>query len=308
MVSFVISLVFIITGSILGNYFLKNKSKIAQGGKLAMGGFGFVAVGGIIFISSILFVIDAGEIGIGVTFGSVGKQIYHNGVNFKAPWMDVVIYPVRIREHSQGGSSMLEARSKDGLIVGIDCTVFFSVNEEQAVYVYQKIATSVESLEENIMVPSLRTIVRNVISKYDVEEIMSSKREEVISNCEITLRNDITPMGIVLSKFMIRGIKLPESVDEAIQMKMKSQQESEAMLYQKQKAQQQAEIKIIEAQGLARAQSIINQSLTPLYIQHEAIQAYEKLAGSPNTTFVFIPTSPSGGGVPVVWGSGFGKQ
>ena len=72
------------------------------------------------------------------------------------------------------------------------------------------------------------------------------------------------------------------------------------MQYKKQKATQETEIKIIEAQGLARAQQIINSTLTPYYLQHEAIQAYTKLAGSPNTTFVILPTSPNSAGMPLI--------
>jgi hypothetical protein len=61
-----------------------------------------------------------------------------------------------------------------------------------------------------------------------------------------------------------------------------------------------AEIKIIEAQGLAKAQQIINSTLTPYYLQHEAIESYTKLAGSQNTTFVILPTSPNSAGMPLI--------
>ena len=61
---------------------------------------------------------------------------------------------------------------------------------------------------------------------------------------------------------------------------------------------QKAQIRVAEANGIAQAQAIINKSLTPLYLQHEAIQAQVRMAGSPNHTQIYIPTGPNG--IPLV--------
>ena len=46
------------------------------------------------------------------------------------------------------------------------------------------------------------------------------------------------------------------------------------------------------------AMVIINQKLTPLYVQYEAIQAQQKMVNSPNHTEIYIPVGPTD--VPVV--------
>lgn len=61
---------------------------------------------------------------------------------------------------------------------------------------------------------------------------------------------------------------------------------------------QKAEIKVAEANGIAEAQRIINATLTDRYLQHEAIQAQEKMAGSPNHTTIYIPSGQNG--IPIV--------
>lgn len=61
---------------------------------------------------------------------------------------------------------------------------------------------------------------------------------------------------------------------------------------------QKASIRVAEAEGIAEAQGIINQSLTPLYLQHEAIQAQLAMAGSPNHTIIYIPIGNEG--IPLV--------
>lgn len=62
--------------------------------------------------------------------------------------------------------------------------------------------------------------------------------------------------------------------------------------------QQKAQIRTEEAKGIASAQGIINATLTDRYLQHEAIQAQVKMAGSPNHTQVYIPVGTNG--IPMV--------
>lgn len=61
---------------------------------------------------------------------------------------------------------------------------------------------------------------------------------------------------------------------------------------------QRAEIRVVEAGGIAKSQAIINSSLTPTYLQYLAIQAQEKMAGSPNHTQIYIPVGNNG--IPLV--------
>ena len=62
--------------------------------------------------------------------------------------------------------------------------------------------------------------------------------------------------------------------------------------------QQKAQIRVADAQGIAEAQRIINATLTDRYLQHEAIQAQEQMANSPNHTEIYIPVGNNG--IPIV--------
>jgi septal ring factor EnvC (AmiA/AmiB activator) len=60
-----------------------------------------------------------------------------------------------------------------------------------------------------------------------------------------------------------------------------------------------AEQRFQEAIGIRRAQDEISKTLTPLYVQHEAIQAQERTARSGrNNTIIYTPSGPNG--VPIV--------
>lgn len=71
-------------------------------------------------------------------------------------------------------------------------------------------------------------------------------------------------------------------------------QTAQLVLVQKQKAQ----IQIEQAKGIATAQTIINGSLTPAYLQYEAIEAQKNEVNSPNHTIIYIPSGSNG--VPLV--------
>ena len=61
---------------------------------------------------------------------------------------------------------------------------------------------------------------------------------------------------------------------------------------------QKAEIRIVDAEGIAKSQQIINATLTDRYLQHEAIQAQLQMANSPNHTTIYIPSGNNG--IPLV--------
>lgn len=63
-------------------------------------------------------------------------------------------------------------------------------------------------------------------------------------------------------------------------------------------AKQKAQIRIQNAIGIRAAQDHIAKTLTPAYLQWEAIQAQLALAGSKNSTFIYIPSGANG--VPLV--------
>ena len=257
----------------------------------------------ILFFLSVLTIIPAGSVGVGTTFGAVSKNVFYPGLRMKLPITEIILFPTRMVAHNQSGpNDMLKVQSKDNLNLDIDCTLQYSVNDKTVVDLYMKYAQSDYAIEENIIIPSVRSYVRNVVSKYTMEELLSSKREEAANTCETTLRENMASFGLLVYKFLIRGVTPPENVNQAIQAKITAQQEAEAMQYKRQKAQQEADIKVIEAEGLRKAQDIVNKTLTPLYVQHEAIQAYSKLAGAPNTTFVILPTSPNAAGMPIILG------
>lgn len=75
----------------------------------------------------------------------------------------------------------------------------------------------------------------------------------------------------------------------------KAEQEARIVHAQNAKVQALAEQRVIEAEGIRKAQDLISKTLTPLYVQHEAIKAQENDRQGDRT---YIPVGPQG--VPIV--------
>ena len=93
---------------------------------------------------------------------------------------------------------------------------------------------------------------------------------------------------------IVGTINLPDDVAKAQNIKITKETELAQKEFEISIAKKEAEVKVAEAQGIAESQKIINATLTPYYLQHEAIKTQEKLAASPNTTFIYIPSGPNG--------------
>ncbi|MBB3166908.1 SPFH domain-containing protein [Simiduia aestuariiviva] len=140
---------------------------------------------------------------------------------------------------------------------------------------------------------AFRTYVRNTVQKFDSGALKANR--EVIAN-EVTekMQEYLSGTPFKLTKVVVGNIDYPQIVATAVEKKLAAQQLLAEKETQKQIAQKDAEIRIEEAKGIAQAQKIINATLTPNYLQHEAINAQLKMAESPNHTTVYIPVGTNG--------------
>lgn len=78
----------------------------------------------------------------------------------------------------------------------------------------------------------------------------------------------------------------------------KAEEEAKVNQAQIKATEAEARKRVAEAVGIKRSQVEINKTLTPLYVQHEYVQAIEKAAHSPSNTTEFIPVGQTG--LPIV--------
>ncbi len=138
-----------------------------------------------------------------------------------------------------------------------------------------------------------RTLVRRSVQAHDSREI-KTQRGEIAEEVRMGLAEHLAETPFKLRSLVVGNIDYPEVVAKAVEKKLASLQVLEEKSTQKEIAMRDAEIRVEEAKGIAEAQRIINETLTPYYLQHEAIGAQLQMAESPNHTTVYIPVGSNG--------------
>jgi prohibitin 1 len=263
----------------------------------------FIVLGGIalfamlIFANSIFLTIQPGQ--KGVLFKRFGggldkENVFQQGFHVIAPWNNMFIYDVRIQE----SLATMEVLSKNGLTIKCELS-----------YRFQPIAGEIGFLHDNIgfdyhqriIVPEIRSATREVIGRYLPEELYSSKREAIQDEIYQQTSASIGENHLVMDAVLIREVVLPTSLQDAIEKKLKQEQESLEYEFKITKATQEAERQRIEAEGKAKANSIISASLTDKILKEKGIEATKELAQSPNSKVVVVGGGKDG--LPLILGN-----
>jgi len=176
--------------------------------------------------------------------------------------------------------------TRDGLTISLDISVWYKLDPQKAVDVYQNIGTN---YVEKIVRPAIRTSIRNATVLYNVSEIFSEKREDLSKKIFDELYANLFEKGIIVDKILLRNIDLPTRVKTAIDEKIAAEQESQKMVYVLEKERKEKERKLIEAEGIAQAQKKISESLNRQYLQWYYIQNLKELLNTQNSKIVILP-------------------
>lgn len=246
---------------------------------------------------SMFFIVKPGERGIifrPFTSGLDTTMVFGDGFHIVAPWNDFIVYNVKERKTEE----TMDVLDKNGLSINVDISVRFNPNYTQLPFLHRRFG---EDFTNQLVIPEVRSTVRQVMGRYTAEEIYSKKRAEV----EVAIIQEATQKlnenYIVTKAVLIRSINLPADIKKAIENKLQQEQESLAYEFRLEKEQKEAERKKIAAEGEMRANNIINQSLTPNLLKMRGIEATMNLANSPNSKVVVIGAGADG--LPLILGN-----
>ena len=99
---------------------------------------------------------------------------------------------------------------------------------------------------------------------------------------------------IIYDRFIIENLKLPDLINQAIESKLRQQQEYLAYQYIIDKEREEAKRKRIEAEGIRTFQDIVSQKLSAELLSWLGIKATQELAKSPNSKIIVIGRSKDG--------------
>lgn len=279
------------------------------------GGFGLLCVAVIAtvlsfivwFINSANPDVPAGYVGYQTQGAVFGKTAFLG--TLKGPsspgrtWMvrsfNVSITPYTYTEEFTGDSEVL---AKDNLRLAFRVHVVWRVREDNVKDFVERFST----IDPNNQKQDAEKVVRDAYNNYLKEPFRTYSREEVqnldglkVKDMQAEISAAIfakmkalangTPFEI--TSIVVGNIQYPKVVADAVADNLATDQRLE-------KERKDAERRVVQAEGIAKSMQIINERLTPQYLQHEAIEAQKAMVGSPNHTTIYIPVGPLG--VPLV--------
>jgi len=257
----------------------------------------FIIVVLIIIISKSAVTIGPGE--GGVLFERFGEGIqtdktYGEGFHIVAPWNEMLVHKVR----QQSISDEMNVLSVNGLEVKVNGTIWYEPEYESLGLLIQ---TKGEDYVLELLNPAINAAARSVVGRYTPEQLYSSKRDVIEQEILEEVVTLLDGQFLNVKRVLVEDVKLPPTIKDAIERKLKQEQESLEYEFRLVTADKEAQKVRIEAQGKADANKILSASLNSMILQDKGIEATIKLSESPNSKVIVIGSGDSG--MPIILGN-----
>ena len=204
------------------------------------------------------------------------------------------------------GDNSIRARTKDGQEVFVDASIIYSIDMAKVIQLHIEWQNR---FQDEVVRPTARNAIRDAVSQYGVEEIVSTKRAEMEVLINKTINEKFAQNDLLLVDFLLRDIHFSDEYAAAVEQKqIAEQQAQQAQLVVEQKRQEAeqarqvaqgtadaaviaskgaADAQIIQAEAQAKANELIGKSIqdNPEILQYQYIL---KLA--PGVQTIFIPS------------------
>ncbi len=252
----------------------------------------------IILVAKSAITISAGEAGVLYkTFDNgvvTDKAPLGEGFHIIAPWNKVFVYEVRQQEIVEN----MQVLSSNGLEIKLEASAWYQPDYANLGNLHQQKGQNYVS---RVLQPAIRSAARSVVGRYTPEQLYSSKRDAIQVEILEETKNIVADEYVQLNEILIRDVTLPATIKDAIERKLRQEQESLEYEFRLVTAAKEAEKVIIEAQGKADANKILSASLTDKILQDKGIDATLKLSESPNAKVIVIGSGD--GGLPLILGN-----
>lgn len=248
---------------------------------------GFIAV---LLGSSVLgfTIIEDGETGVRADFGNISSKPVDTGWHF---YIRLFTWIEKWNIKTQEIKESAQVPSSEGLISTLDVSVLYNVPKENVVTVRTTIG---RNFRETVLEPYVRESIRNIISGYEVKALYSDKaRKEIGEKIRVFLKEKLDPRGVMIQDVLLRDVRLPAAFGNSIELKLRTEQEALQKEFELAKAKKDAEIEVARAEGVAKSNLIIANSITENYLRYKWIEGLQRN----DMQVVYIPTES---GMPIL--------
>lgn len=243
-----------------------------------------------LFLTGSIVKVDAGERAVVFNlFGGIEKRVLGEGIHIVVPILQTAtIYDVKQATYSftsedQAGQGLIvgneiHSLTFDGQRVDVELSVRGRPQPADLWKLHKYIGPYYAS---KIIFPKARTVLREVLASYPVEDVYSQKRQEIQNKIHERLQNDLSKKYFIdIEEILIRNVRFSKEFQDAIDRKQQAFQEYLKMEYVVAGERAKRDAKILQAEGEAKAINLRVNALkaNPDYIKYRRAQVFGKRA------------------------------
>lgn len=220
-------------------------------------------------------IIRPGEVGVKRTLGKLKDKVYTEGPHMFNPFVStIVITPTRTVNMEVD----LNLPSKEGLNIQSNISILYRIDRDKVKALIENIGDNYEQIISSVF----RSASADICSKYMAKDMHSGKRGAIEEEIAMVMNKHLNSRGITIEAVLLKSIQLPPGLYNSIEGRLEAEQEVMRMQYLLEQEKLEAQRKVIEAEGSRDAQQILSQGLTNEILELRSIEAFLKLAESPN--------------------------
>lgn len=229
--------------------------------------------------------VDAGHRSVVTKFGQVQENILGEGFHFISPLASAHEFDVRTQKVETGA----DAASRDLQSVNTTIAVNFHINPDKVRALFQETQGDYQT---TLIDPAIQESVKAATAKFTADELIT-KRQEVKEAMRTALTSREAMKFFIVEDVSIVNFSFSRSFNEAIEAKVKAEQDALASKNKLEQTKYEAEQKVVAATAEAEAIRIQAEAVTQQggkdYVQ---LQAIEKWSGVLPTTMLPGSTVP----------------
>lgn len=171
---------------------------------------GFVAAVAIV-AASCISIVPTGYTGILTTFGKVEDKTISSGINFVAPWQQIV----KMDNRTQKIQITTSAFSSDIQQVDLVLSVNYCIDQGTAQKLYRTVGLN---YYDNVMYPRIQENVKAVFAHYTAENLIG-KRDSLSEQIADTTATDMKSYGITIISIAVEDIDFTDAFTNAVEAK-----------------------------------------------------------------------------------------
>lgn len=163
--------------------------------------------------------VPTGYTGIVTTFGKVHAETLDAGINFHAPWDNVI----KMDNREQRIAFQLEAFSKDIQQVSVQGSINYNIDKATAMNLYRDVGVEYATI---LISPRIQEDVKIIIAKYTAENLIENRQAMSDAIYEL-LKTELADKGINIISLAVENIDFTDAFESAVEAKQVATQEKQ---------------------------------------------------------------------------------